>query len=148
MERLFPQEGRERRQWLDDFLSEYPITLLLKGARTLIGEAEDARFINSTGNPGMASGGMGDVLTGVCAALCAQVISRNLLQSAVVGAWVCGRAAECAVFSGRDSPESLCATAVLDNLGSGVSKLARWGILVTLKEGASIRTCKNRTPER
>ena len=123
MERLFPQEGRERRQWLDDFLSEYPITLLLKGARTLIGEAEDARFINSTGNPGMASGGMGDVLTGVCAALCAQVISRNLLQSAVVGAWVCGRAAECAVFSGRDSPESLCATAVLDNLGPAFRSL-------------------------
>jgi NAD(P)H-hydrate epimerase len=123
MERLFPQEGRERRQWLDDFLSEYPITLLLKGARTLIGEAENARFINSTGNPGMASGGMGDVLTGVCAALCAQVISRNLLQSAVVGAWVCGRAAECAVFSGRDSPESLCATAVLDNLGPAFRSL-------------------------
>lgn len=123
MERLFPLEGRERRQWLDDFLSEYPITLLLKGARTLIGEAEDARFINSTGNPGMASGGMGDVLTGVCAALCAQVISRNLLQSAVVGAWVCGRAAECAVFNGRDSPESLCATAVLDNLGSAFRSL-------------------------
>ena len=123
MERLFPQEGRERRQWLDDFLSEYPITLLLKGARTLIGEAEDARFINSTGNPGMASGGMGDVLTGVCAALCAQVISRNLLQSAVVGAWVCGRAAECAVFSGRDSPESLCATAVLNNLGPAFRSL-------------------------
>jgi ADP-dependent NAD(P)H-hydrate dehydratase / NAD(P)H-hydrate epimerase len=123
MERLFPREGRERRKWLDDFLSEYPITLLLKGARTLIGDAEDARFINSTGNPGMASGGMGDVLTGVCAALCAQVTSRNLLQSAVVGAWVCGRAAECAVFSGQDSPESLCATSVLDNLGPAFRSL-------------------------
>jgi NAD(P)H-hydrate epimerase len=123
MERLFPREGRERRKWLDDFLSEYPITLLLKGARTLIGDAEDARFINSTGNPGMASGGMGDVLTGVCAALCAQVTSRNLLQSAVVGAWVCGRAAECAVFCGQDSPESLCATSVLDNLGPAFRSL-------------------------
>jgi ADP-dependent NAD(P)H-hydrate dehydratase / NAD(P)H-hydrate epimerase len=117
MERLFPREGRDRRQWLDDFLSKYPITLLLKGARTLIGDGRDARFINSSGNPGMASGGMGDVLTGVCAALCPQVASRNLLQCAVLGAWVCGRAAECAIFGGHDSPESLCASSVLDNLG-------------------------------
>ena len=123
MERLFPPEGRDRRKWLDDFLSEYPVTLLLKGARTLIGDAHDARFINSSGNPGMASGGMGDVLTGVCAALCPQVTSRNLLQSAVVGAWVCGRAAECAIFGGQESPESLCATSVLDNLGPAFGSL-------------------------
>jgi ADP-dependent NAD(P)H-hydrate dehydratase / NAD(P)H-hydrate epimerase len=71
----------------------------------------------------MASGGMGDVLTGVCAALCAQMTSRNLLQSAVLGAWVCGRAAECAVFSGEDSPESLCAGSVLDNLGRAFRSL-------------------------
>jgi ADP-dependent NAD(P)H-hydrate dehydratase / NAD(P)H-hydrate epimerase len=123
MERLFPREGRDRRQWLDDFLSKYPVALLLKGARTLIGDADGARFINSSGNPGMASGGMGDVLTGVCAALCSQVTSRKLLQSAVVGAWVCGRAAECAIFSGQDSPESLSASSVLDNLGSAFRSL-------------------------
>jgi hydroxyethylthiazole kinase-like uncharacterized protein yjeF len=123
MERLFPCEGRARRQWLDDFLSKYPIALLLKGARTLIGDADGARFINSSGNPGMASGGMGDVLTGVCAALCAQVTGRSLLESAVLGAWICGRAAECAVFSGHDSPESLSASSVLDNLGRAFRSL-------------------------
>ncbi|HEU4679732.1 MAG TPA: NAD(P)H-hydrate dehydratase, partial [Terrimicrobiaceae bacterium] len=69
MERLFAQADRSRRDWLEAFLAEFPITLLLKGARTLIGNPQSARFINTTGNPGMASGGMGDVLTGVCAAL-------------------------------------------------------------------------------
>jgi ADP-dependent NAD(P)H-hydrate dehydratase / NAD(P)H-hydrate epimerase len=123
MERLFPREGRERREWLDDFLAEYPVTLLLKGARTLVGDAQEARFINSSGNPGMASGGMGDVLTGVCAALCPQVTGKNLLQCAVLGAWVCGRAAECAVFGGTEAPESLCASSLLDSLGTAFQSL-------------------------
>jgi ADP-dependent NAD(P)H-hydrate dehydratase / NAD(P)H-hydrate epimerase len=123
MERLFPREGRERREWLDDFLAEYPVTLLLKGARTLVGDAQEARFINSSGNPGMASGGMGDILTGVCAALCPQVTGKNLLQCAVLGAWVCGRAAECAVFGGTDAPESLCASSLLDSLGTAFQSL-------------------------
>ena len=123
MERLFPREGRERREWLEDFLAHYPTTLLLKGARTLIGDAQDGRFINSSGNPGMASGGMGDVLTGVCAALSPQVTNSNLLQCAVLGAWICGRAAECALFGGPDSPESLCASSILDNLGTAFRSL-------------------------
>ena len=123
MDRLFARAGRSRREWLEDFLKEYPITLLLKGARTLIGDAHDARFVNTTGNPGMASGGMGDVLTGVCAALSPQLSNKKLLECAVLGAWVCGRAAECAVFSGRDSPESLCASSVLDNLGVAFQSL-------------------------
>lgn len=117
MGRLFPQEGRSRQRWLEDFLAEYPVTLLLKGARTLIGDARGARFMNTTGNPGMASGGMGDVLTGVCAALAPQLSDKNLLQSAVLGAWLCGRSAEYAVFRGSDSSESLSASSVIEHLG-------------------------------
>ncbi|HEY5811056.1 MAG TPA: ADP/ATP-dependent (S)-NAD(P)H-hydrate dehydratase, partial [Terrimicrobiaceae bacterium] len=123
MERLLAQEGRSRRRWLDDFLAEYPVTLLLKGARTIIGDAEGARIINSTGNPGMASGGMGDVLTGVCAALTPQVNGKNLFHSAALGAWLCGRAAELAIFAGSDSPESLCASSVIDRLGESFQAL-------------------------
>jgi ADP-dependent NAD(P)H-hydrate dehydratase / NAD(P)H-hydrate epimerase len=123
MERLFPQSGRPRRQWLEDFLAEYRIALLLKGARTLIGDSHGARFINTTGNPGMASGGMGDVLTGVCAALAPQLNDKNLLQCAVLGAWLCGRSAECAVFHGPDSPESLCASSVIEHLGAAFESL-------------------------
>ena len=123
MGRLFPQRGRSRQCWLQDFLTEYPVALLLKGARTLIGDAKGARFINTTGNPGMASGGMGDVLTGVCAALAPQLSEKNLLQSAVLGAWLCGRSAEYAVFRGGDSPESLSASSVIKHLGKAFEGL-------------------------
>ncbi|MFZ0709906.1 MAG: NAD(P)H-hydrate dehydratase [Terrimicrobiaceae bacterium] len=123
MQRLFPQEGRTRRQWLEDFLAKFPVTLLLKGARTIIGSAEGGRFFNTTGNPGMASGGMGDVLTGVCAALTPQLIEGSLFQSAVLGAWLCGRAAEVAVFGPLGSPESLCASSVVSHLGAAFEGL-------------------------
>jgi hydroxyethylthiazole kinase-like uncharacterized protein yjeF len=123
MERLYSAEGRTRRQWLEDFLTKFPVTLLLKGARTLVGDAQGARFINITGNPGMASGGMGDVLTGVCAALLPQLPQKSLLQSAVLGAWVCGRAAEIAVFDCLNSPESLCASSVISHLGAAFTSL-------------------------
>ena len=55
-----------------DFSAKYNVFLLLKGARTVIASPDGEIAINGSGNPGMASGGMGDVLTGVLAALIAQ----------------------------------------------------------------------------
>jgi len=122
MERLFPAAGRSRRQWMEGFLRKYPVTLLLKGSRTLIGEGERLAF-NSTGNPGMASGGMGDVLTGVCAALIPQLKNKDLFVAGVLGAWLCGRAAEKAVFSPGGSPESLVASDIIGHLGAAFRAL-------------------------
>ncbi len=121
MGRLFAQEGRSRRQWFSDFVAEYPVTLLLKGARTLIGSHGEPGFFNTTGHPGMASGGMGDVLTGVCASLAAR--TESLTDAAAIGAWVCGRAAEIAVFEKGESAESLRASSVLENLGPAFGDL-------------------------
>jgi NAD(P)H-hydrate epimerase len=115
MERLFPQKSRTRRQWLEDFVAEYPVTLLLKGARTLIGEREAPPAYNPTGHPGMATGGMGDVLTGVAAALLAQ--GKSPLQSAKLAAWLCGHAAELALRDGPASQESLTASDIPTHLG-------------------------------
>lgn len=123
MERLFSAGGRPRRQWAQDFLEKYPVTLLLKGARTLTG-ANGQFFYNTTGNPGMASGGMGDVLTGTCAALIPQIAGeKKLLRSAVLGAWLCGRAGELGAFEPDGSPESLSATTVLARLGGAFRAL-------------------------
>jgi hydroxyethylthiazole kinase-like uncharacterized protein yjeF len=123
MERLYPQQGRTRQQWMEDFLAKCPVTLLLKGARTLVGDAQGGRFINTTGNPGMASGGMGDVLTGVCAALTPQLSEKSALKSAILGAWLCGRSAEIAVFKPLGSAEFLCASSVVNNLGGAFESL-------------------------
>ncbi len=123
MERLFPRDGRPRRVWLEDFLAVSSCALLLKGARTLLGAPGEPRHVNTTGNPGMASGGMGDVLTGVCAALIAQKKKNSLLQNAVLGAWLCGRAAEIGVFEPNGSPESLTASTVIARLGAAFTDL-------------------------
>jgi NAD(P)H-hydrate epimerase len=55
-----------------EFAARYRVHLVLKGARTIIATPDGEVAINGSGNPGMASGGMGDVLTGVLAALLAQ----------------------------------------------------------------------------
>ena len=67
---------------------------LLKGSRTLITDGHDL-YINATGNPGMATGGSGDVLTGIIAALMAQGLDP--LKAAAAGAFVHGRAGDLAV---------------------------------------------------
>jgi NAD(P)H-hydrate epimerase len=54
------------------FATTYDVIVILKGARTVIAEPDGTIYINPTGNPYMASGGMGDVLTGMIAGLLAQ----------------------------------------------------------------------------
>ena len=87
------------------------VTVVLKGHRTVVCTA-DAAFINTTGNPGMASGGMGDVLTGLIAALIAQGLP--VFDAACVGVHVHGLAADhCATeigtvgFLARDVAEGI-----------------------------------------
>lgn len=59
------------------FALKHGCNVVLKGARTVIATAAGKVFINPTGNPGMASGGMGDVLAGVLAALLGQGLSAE-----------------------------------------------------------------------
>lgn len=55
-----------------EFVKKFEVYLILKGARTVVAEPSGAIYINPTGNPGMASGGTGDVLTGMIGGLLAQ----------------------------------------------------------------------------
>ena len=91
MKRLAGDQRISRVELAKKFTAEFPVTLLLKGSRTIVAENGKRISYNTTGNPAMATGGMGDVLTGVCAALIAQKLSP--FDAARVGAWVCGRAA-------------------------------------------------------
>jgi NAD(P)H-hydrate repair Nnr-like enzyme with NAD(P)H-hydrate dehydratase domain len=86
MKRLFPDKKETRAKTATRFSNRFPVTLLLKGSRTIVAERDRPLSYNATGNPGMASGGMGDVLTGVCAGLAGQGLS--LYDAARLGAWL------------------------------------------------------------
>ena len=121
MNRLFPDRKEPRAATAKKFCNRFAVTLLLKGSRTIVTERDRPLSYNTTGNPGMATGGMGDVLTGVCAGLAGQGLS--LYDAARVGAWLCGRAAEMAIFNDGQSEQSLLPRDVLDHLGEALKEL-------------------------
>jgi len=94
------------------FAEEENVTVILKGARTIIATAKGDVFINTTGNPYMASGGMGDALTGMVAALASQGLSP--IDAACAGVFLHGMSADILV---RKHPMSaVSATDVLGNI--------------------------------
>lgn len=70
----------------------YKATVVLKGAGTVIAQSATSYLLSDTGNPGMASGGMGDCLTGIIAALIAQGLPLD--EAAACGAYLHGLAAD------------------------------------------------------
>src|SRR5690606_27192564 len=108
-------------EWEDDFdklkkarefAKKYDCILVIKGAHTLTVHA-DMGYINTTGNPGMATGGSGDVLTGVICGLIAQGYSP--LDATIFGVFLHGRAADIAI--GECGFQSLIASDILAHLG-------------------------------
>ena len=121
MKRLFPDHKEPRAEIATKFCNRFAVTLLFKGSRTIAAQRDRPLSYNTTGNPGMATGGMGDILTGVCAGLVGQGLS--LYDAARVGAWLCGRAAEMAIFNDRQSEQSLLPRGVLDHLGEAFNEI-------------------------
>lgn len=76
-----------------NFVSAHKSVLVLKGASTLVGTTDSEElYINTTGNPGMASGGSGDVLSGLIASFSAQGLSP--FDAAVSGVYIHGEAGD------------------------------------------------------
>ncbi len=121
MDRLVESGKMSRAGRARTFTEHFPVTLMLKGSRSVVCESGKPLSYNSAGNPGMATGGMGDVLTGVCAALVAQKLS--MYDAARVGAWVCGRAAEMSIFQSGESEQSLLPGDVLKHLGRAFNEI-------------------------
>ncbi len=95
-----------------DFSAKTGTIVLLKGAHSSISTPEGKVYFNNTGNPGMATGGSGDVLTGIITGLLAQGYSG--LDSALIGCWVHGLAGDrAAAHIGRISMTASDITAYL-----------------------------------
>ncbi len=89
--RLFGRITDDRCQCAAELATELGCTVLLKGHRTVITDGISC-YINQTGNPGMATGGSGDVLAGIIVGLIGQGIAP--LEAAACGAWLHGRAGD------------------------------------------------------
>lgn len=77
---------------------QFQVVALVKGAGTVIGNTDETLFINTTGNPALATGGTGDVLAGLCGALLAQGLPA--LTAAQAAVWLHGHAADQLVADG------------------------------------------------
>ena len=121
---LTPHPGEFKRIvgfWNDDFerleqqiaiSKEYKIFVVLKGAHTSISTPDGKVYFNSTGNPGMATGGSGDVLTGIITSLLGQKYTPE--DASILGVYLHGLAADIAVeFIGE---ESLSASDIIEYL--------------------------------
>ena len=89
-----PTLEKDRIGTAQQFASKYGVTLVFKGAPTVTSTPNGNLWVNSTGNPGMATGGMGDVLTGIIAGLMAQGISSE--SAAALGVYLHGLAGDIA----------------------------------------------------
>jgi hydroxyethylthiazole kinase-like uncharacterized protein yjeF len=99
-----------------EFAIQHHVTLVLKGWRTLIGHPDGSLAINTTGNPGMAKGGSGDILTGIVAAMVAQHPER-IADAVNAAVYLHGLAADFAV---REQDEhTLLATDTVAHLWRG-----------------------------
>lgn len=119
MARLWPVKGKSRSQIVREFTSEYPVSLVLKGARTIVGARNRPLTYNSSGTPGQATGGSGDVLTGVCTALLARGISPY--DAGRLGTWLCGKASELALE--EESEDSMLPSDTIKYLGKAFRAL-------------------------
>ena len=114
------QNSQEQLDLLRDFAVKYQVVILLKGSYTAIASPTGELYFNSTGNPGMATAGSGDVLTGVILGLLAQGYSS--LQATILGVYLHGLSGDIAVANSQ-SEESLIASDLIDNLGKAYQKL-------------------------
>jgi hydroxyethylthiazole kinase-like uncharacterized protein yjeF len=118
----------ERESVAREFVDKHKVTLVLKGTRTLITAPGQPFFINTTGNPGLSTGGSGDTLSGILGALLAQGLS--LLDAARLGVWLHGHAADL-VLAERGCEEGLTPTMLSAHLGSALVSLRAQAVAPT-----------------
>lgn len=104
-----------------DFAAKYNVYVLLKGAYTVIASPGGSVHINTTGNPGMAKGGSGDVLTGMIASFLAQGMAP--FDAATFGAYAHGLAGDMAC--GRFGEYGMKAGDIIDFIPCAIGKVSQ-----------------------
>jgi NAD(P)H-hydrate epimerase len=102
-----------------EFSKNYNCIVVLKGAHTSITTPEGKVLFNNTGNPGMATAGSGDVLTGIILSLLAQGYTPE--HSAVLGVYLHGIAGD--IAAGESCFESIIASDILNSIGKAFNKV-------------------------
>ena len=113
--------GYERLQKQLSFAQKHKVTVILKGANTSVAFPDGRCFFNTTGNPGMATAGSGDVLTGIILSLLAQKYTPE--DAALLGVYLHGLAGDFA--AGEFSQQGMIAGDIIQSLGKAFLKIQR-----------------------
>ena len=111
--------GFDRLQKQIEFSMKHKCIVVLKGAFTSISTPGGNVSFNSTGNPGMATAGSGDVLTGIILSLLAQGYSSE--NAALAGVYIHGLAGD--IAAGKTGPESLIASDIINSIGDAYNRI-------------------------
>ena len=105
------------------FARDHHLVLVLKGDRTIIAFPDGSAWVNPTGNPGMATGGTGDILTGMTAGVIAQM-PNDYARAAIAAVYLHGLAGD--VAAERMGEHSLVATDLLNGLPEAFRRASQW----------------------
>lgn len=111
------QENRETAAV--EFASEYLVTVVLKGKNTIVASKSGEKYINMTGNPGMATAGSGDVLSGVIGSLIGQ--GMDTYEAAKLGVYIHGLAGD--ISSNEKSEYGVIASDIQDNIPYAIKSI-------------------------
>ena len=114
------------------FAREHHLVLVLKGNRTIVALPDGTAWVNPTGNPGMATGGTGDILTGMAAGVMGQM-PNNIALAAVAAVYLHGLAGDVAAETMGE--HSLVATDLLAALPEAFRRAAHWAKESTTRIG-------------
>lgn len=109
----------EKLKLLKDFCFKHGVYVVLKGAHTVTCFPDGKFYFNSSGNPGMATAGSGDVLTGLITGLLAQGYSAGI--AAVLGVYLHGSAGD--IAARKQGQEAMLAGDMIENIGKAFKKL-------------------------
>ena len=102
-----------------EFAEEYGVTVILKGYHTIVTASDGEQYINITGNPGLATGGSGDVLAGITASLTARGINET--TAAAMAVYIHGKAGD--IAKDKYGMESVTASLVMESIPDALRQI-------------------------